>query len=205
MPRAISSAPKRIFVIGPMSREETDRQGLTLSQHIPNIASAVRNVLERLEGKIGDAMPEWEVIEPPDTPGDSIPRAVFSHIMHCDFAVADISTASPNVMYELAMLHANGVPVILLGRHIFYLNQDNCLDVADFEVDTLATAFAGGSFDENGRPGHLEQLITVSRSRVFWNPITQHFGGVDMVNVAAATGVATGNFYNFTRWVLMDG
>ncbi|MCF6446047.1 hypothetical protein [Nereida sp. MMG025] len=26
-----------------------------------------------------------------------------------------------------------------------------------------------------------------------------------MVNVAAATGVATGNFYNFTRWVLREG
>lgn len=202
-------APKRIFIIGPMGKRESDPRGLALSRHIPNIAQATRQVLRLLKDKLGDALPESQVIEPPNIPGSSIPREVFSHIMHCDFAIADLSTGSPNVTYELAMLHANGVPTILIGSDIFYLNQSNALnvpeDVADFNVDTLAKALTGDSLIEGGRPGHLEQLMTVSNNKRFWNPITQHFGGVDMINVAAATGVATGNFHNFTSWVLMDG
>jgi hypothetical protein len=203
MPQVLTPTPKRIFIIGPMGK--TIKRGLSLSLHIPNIARATRQVLQKLQEKLGDAMPTCEVIVPPDSPGDSIPHAVFSYIMHCDFAIADISTGSPNVMYELAMLHANGVPVILLGRQIFYLNQNNCIQISDFSVESIADALSGRSFSEDGGKGHLEQLVTAPVDRKSLNPITQHFGGVDMVNVAAATGAATGQFYNFLQYVLKDG
>lgn len=207
MPLSLTPVPKRILVIGPMGTQK-DRRGLTYRDHIPNIAAAARSVLARLSEKLGPAMPNCEVFEPPNIPGP-IPNRIFSLIMHCDFAIADISSGSPNVMYELAMLHANGVPVILLGmlkrEQIFYLAQDNSLPVPDFRPETIASALTGDSFTSDGRPGQLEQLITSSPQRRFSNPITQFFGGVDMINVAAATGVATGQFYNFLRWVIKDG
>lgn len=195
----LSAPPRRIFVIGPM--------GEAHARHIPNIARAARNVLERLARENPDRIPAFEVSEPPDRPS-GIPREVFSHIMHCDLAIADISTASPNVMYELAMLHASGTPVILLSTpdaEIFYLNQQNCIRVADFELATLEAALAGHSFADPPRPGQLEQVVLAPRQRKFHNPITEYFGGVDLINVASAAGVATGNFYNFTRWVLKSG
>jgi hypothetical protein len=204
MPQALTPTPKRIFIIGPMGKGK-DRRKLLLSNHIPNIARATRRTLEKLKVKLGDAMPTCEVILPPETPGGSIPHAVFSHIMHCDFAIADISTGSPNVMYELAMLHANGVPVILLGRQIFYLNQTTCIQIRDFSVDSVADALSGMSFVEDEGKGPLERLVTSPVDRKSLNPITQHFGGVDMVNVAAATGAATGQFYNFLQYVIKDG
>ena len=51
----------------------------------------------------------------------------------------------------------------------------------------------------------LEHLFIAPRQRSYYNPITRHFSGVDLVNVAAATGIATANFYNFTKWVLREG
>lgn len=187
-----------------MSKGVDDGQGLTLDRHIPNIEQAARNVLDRLRVKHGDAFATHDLAKPADSPG-GIPRDVFSRIIHSDFAIADISTQSPNVFYELAMLHANGVPVILLGKPAFYLNQDNCIEVADFRGDTLEAALAGGSFEDGGDPGQLEQLMVAPREQRFMNPITEYFGGVDLINVAASTGVATGNFYNFTRYVLKEG
>lgn len=204
MSESIITPPKRIFVIGPMTEGKEDPQGLPYEQHIPNIVTATRNVLERLRAKLGDALPDCQVIDPPNRPA-GIPRDVFSHIMHCNFAIADISNASPNVIYEIAMLHANGTPVILLGDPIFYLNQQNCLACADFEVATLEAALAGSSFDETDRKGQLETLMTAPPREDFRNPITEFFEGVHLVNVAAAAGVATGNFYNFTSYVLKRG
>jgi hypothetical protein len=93
----------------------------------------------------------------------------------------------------------------LLGRQIFYLNQSNCIQINDFSIESVAKALSGGSFEPGGGRGHLEQLVTAPPEEKFKNPITQHFGGVDMVNVAAATGVATGQFYNFLRYVIQDG
>lgn len=208
MAEDIVQPPKRIFIIGPMSEGVFDEDTIELSEHIPNIARAVEVVYRQLTARNDLNLPDVQIHEPPDAPGDDIPRGVFSFIMHCDFAIADISTASPNVMYELAMLHANGVPVILLARdgdQVFYLNQNNCLSLDNFKSETVEAALAGRSFDDTPRPGPLEQLLTVGQAKTFWNPITKHFGGVHMINVAAATGVATGNFYNFTGWVLREG
>ncbi|HQO49218.1 MAG TPA: hypothetical protein PK939_02235, partial [Bacteroidales bacterium] len=39
----------------------------------------------------------------------------------------------------------------------------------------------------------LEHLFIAPRQRSYYNPITRHFSGVDLVNVAAATGIATAN------------
>jgi hypothetical protein len=74
MPQALSPTPKRIFIIGPMGKGK-DKHRLPLSLHIPNIAAAARQVLEKLREKLGDAMPVCEVIVPPDSPGNSIYHA----------------------------------------------------------------------------------------------------------------------------------
>lgn len=204
---------KRIFIIGPMTNGIKDPNGLEWAQHIPNIATAIRQILEGLKEKLGDYIVNYTVVQPAYVP-DNIPREVFSDIMHCDLAIADLSSGSPNVIYELSMLHANGVPVILLNfsqadlrKDVFYLNQQNIIGIADFNVSTLFNALAAGSFnpDPSAQIGHLEQILAARPTREYWNPITQHFGGVPLVNVAAATGIATGQHYNFLKWVLEEG
>ena len=164
MSETLTRPPKRIFIIGPMTQGVADADGIPLAAHIPNIAEATRQVLAKLEQKLGAQMPGWQVNAPANSPND-IPREVFSHMMHTDFAIADISTQSPNVFYELAILHAIGVRVIILGEPAFYLNQFNCITPQDFSVEALFDALAGGSFTEHGQPGQLEHLFIAPRQK----------------------------------------
>ena len=204
----LSAPPRRVFVIGPMSDHVPDEQGMVLGQHIPNIIAAAREAIAELAATDGD-FPACDVQGPVSRSGDIVDQ-VFDQIIHCDLAIADISNRSPNVFYELALLHANGVPVILFtrreddnsNRNTFYLLQQNVLGVTDFETDTLRAALLAG---DDGGPGQLEALITQPSKSQRNNPITKYFKGVSLVNVAAATGVATGYYINFVQWVLRTG
>ncbi|MEM9128447.1 MAG: hypothetical protein AAGA97_01845, partial [Pseudomonadota bacterium] len=199
------SAPLRLFIIGPMSDDRSDDQGLSLSKHIPNIASATKSAIKEIKKRNPGFSRPVEVISPPNEIGDIV-GPIFNHIMHCNIAIADISDASPNVFYELSLLHANGVPVILLTqnkRNAFYLLQMNILNVQDFSVETLIAALdPAGVGDE---PGQLEKVLHTPKEFQASNPITKHFNGVHLINVAAATGLATGQFFNFLQYVLKPG
>lgn len=205
----LSAPPRRIFVIGPMGDHVPDDGGMVLGRHIPNILQATRDAISVLENRAAGDFPTCEVIGPQSRAGDIVDQ-VFDQLIHCDLAIADISNRSPNVFYELAMLHSNGVPVILVtqkeedksDRNTFYLLQQNVIGVDDFEVDTLRDAFLR---DDNGGLGQLGALLTRPSRGQRNNPITKYFKGVSFVNVAAATGVATGYYINFVQWVLRTG
>lgn len=210
-----TQAQKRIFIIGPMTTGQTDPKGLEWEKHIENIAEALRLAISALRTKNGDRIGHYEILQPPNNTGN-IRRDVFPHLLHCDLAVADISNKSPNVIYEIAILHANGTPVILIDLTetiknkdtIFYLNQDKVLGVDTFDINDICKALLYKSLtnnNDNRTMGQLESAILGAGNSTPWNPITEHLGGVALVNVAAAAGVATGQHYNFLKWVLEDG
>ncbi|AXI47839.1 hypothetical protein C1J03_18575 [Sulfitobacter sp. SK012] len=198
---------KRVFIIGPMN-DDLDESGLSNATHIPNIAAATRRVLAQ---HTANGAPEWDVIIPPNHTGD-IPPHIFANIMHCDIAIADLSNASPNVFYELAILHANGIPVILLTerdtedkqpKNVFYTVQSNLTVVDDYSEAAIERALITPA--GTGAQPVLEQLAFAQRNVHRSNPISNYFGGVHLINVASTTGLATGQFYNFLQWALREG
>ena len=115
--------------------DRIDAKGLPYDVHTGNIKHAAEIIIAELENEFPDRFPFCKVIQPPDA-RDDIVRAVFPHIFHCDLAIADISSGSPNVYYELAMLHSLGVPVILLtvaGHQDFCMRQNNAVNQASLK------------------------------------------------------------------------
>ncbi len=199
----IGGKPVRIFIIGPMN-ESPDASGLPYEVHTENIKKAAEIVIAELDASYPGKIPFCEVIAPPDSPGDIV-RAVFPHIFHCDMAIADISSGSPNVYYELAILHGLGVPVILLTegrRQDFYMVQNNVINLASFEIDAIAAGLRGRSGN-----GHLGQLLraTPQQTKMRSNPISEFLNKIPLVHYSAVSGIATGQYHNFLRWVLERG
>lgn len=188
-----------VAIMGPMGNEKSVAGKVPVGDHLKNIASAV-NVCAltfRMQGKPVQIVPVWaEKIS-----GGAISPFVFMHMDQADIAIADISVRSPSVMYEIAVLHALGRPTILLdfSKQVndppFYLKGQLIKGVNDFSVKEL-TAVLTDTFDA---------LVNNNGFSAIWaNPISD-FYSVPLVDAQAASGLATGHFHNFLRWVIADG
>src|SRR5262245_36242345 len=128
MPDENQQRTMRIFIIGPMPAAGK------ACQNVPDIKQAIEKILAALQAK------HCEVSIPHEQYDDDIPTRVFHLIDVSDLIVADISTRSPSVMYELAFAHALGIPTVLIDYRenhdqradpakpsIFYLKQASVL------------------------------------------------------------------------------
>lgn len=165
-----------------------------VSEHTRNIGYAARNVLRSL----GMTDARFEVYVPDQLVSAVIKDDVFHRIDVADLAIADISTTSRNVMYEIAYFNALGTPLILIdfkgGTPPFYLVQSRVLQVSDYTIEDIAARLKpviGGYL--RGEDMNLTD-----------NPITQFYGAA-LVDISAATGVAVGFFENFAYHVLVRG
>ena len=203
-----------VFIIGPMGndkdipqdqsgqgpfgrwfrrRRSPERTQVPISAHTSNIGDAANSVLRSL----GLTGAEFEVYVPDQLVSAAIKDDVFHRIDMADLGIADISTTSRNVMYEIAYFNALGTPLILIDYHgttpPFYLVQSRVLRVTDYTVEELTSQL------EPVMSKHLKGEANLSE-----NPITQFYGAA-LVDVSAATGAAVGFFENFAHHVLVQG
>ena len=192
---------KNVFVIGPMFKEGEDKNGIAFKDQIFNIVRALNEIGAELKN---DYRIELDVTAPDlrVNPIQNISNFVLGQIDRCDFAVADISARSPSVMYEIAILHALGTPVLLLDRKpvriedaIYYLKKltvhevesfstANLRDVLDLPVKALCGVIYAGDADFAG------------------NEITDYYDKMPLADIRAITGIATSFFSNYLRFML---
>lgn len=96
---------KKCFIITPLGEEKSE----TRRKADGVINAVITPVLNSLN---------IEVITPHkiSTPG-SIPQQVIQNILYCELVIANLTELNPNVMYELAVRHAKGTPVICIAEN----------------------------------------------------------------------------------------
>lgn len=217
-----------VFIGGPMSEDDSvDSNGFPLREHLPNLISAARSVAASLNAEYRQKFPDlnYDFIKINFPPGvlpelpavGDITQTIFSLIDEADAAIVDLSApvfkargrgnivtrTSPNIIYEVAWLHALGTPTILLlpknvMADFYFLQQAHKqVDFSDVQglIDKLmpqirAVLCLDGDFSTDMR-----------REEIASNPISTFYKdgnySVPLVDISSVVGLATGYFYNF--------
>lgn len=188
-----------IFIGGPMGGARRDPAGLLFADHIGNMAAALRRIADEINQEQSALLVKVHTPELDDA--GMITARVFGLIDTAELGVMDVSAGSPSVMYELAMLHALGVPTIPVvfrqadgARHVPYYLKDTYQAVVEgFDSDSLYAVLGA----------KVRNVITGSAAGAdpSQNPMTGYYG-LPLVDISASTGLATGYFHNFLRHLL---
>ena len=191
-----------ILVLGPMGNNNPSKKENCLI-----IKEALESVLEKLTDSLLKAsFRDFSVIAPEELKGNRIANEVFRQLDNADFVVIDMSSrgetkqSSPNVMYELALVHAMGLPFMLVTSSTdpipFYVGQDRVLPINYSNIEQL----------EDTLQKSLSSFLDIESNQNFTdNVVAEFYSGAAIIDISAAAGLAAGYYDNFVSRVLRDG
>jgi len=192
-----------IFLGGPMGSGDDDGAGVSLQDHLLNMSNAVIQIANRINEEVDTQ--RITVLNPSVEEIGTIKDRVFEMIDRAELGIIDVSTGSPSAMYELTLLHALGIPVIPISLKKpkapitiplpFYLRPEYAVMLEDYSQASLEKALEPKIRVAIGLDASVSDHTT--------NPIT-NFYGLPLMDVSATTGLATGYFHNFLRFVLKE-
>ncbi len=197
------SADRRldILVLGPMGDSGSEPSTLRIKE-------AIETLLDEAEFQalLAAHQVRARTVHVPDGQSQSeIVQNVLSLLDSADLVILDVTPKASNpdranVFYELALVHALGIPSLLVvqeGHTVpFYARTTTQFRVADFALATLTTQL---------RPPLREFLDLENRTASFTNDRVTQFYGLPIVDISAAVGLATGYYYNFISRLITEG
>ncbi len=195
-----------IVVLGPMGSEEK-----SVSSSTKRIGQAIDELLKEDEIKsfLEHTKTKPQPVKVPENWMDAeIVNGIMGHVDTADLVIVNITpfdgikgNPSPNVFYEIGLLHALGIPSICLAQKDtsipFYVRTNRVLEVASFDIEVIKDALRS-SFIKFLNPNDFTNFTD--------NRITQFYGGLPIVDISAAVGLATGYYENFlSRLIKKNG
>jgi len=193
-----------VFVLGPMGRQEDGR--MVVASHTLQIRSIVDDIGERLAAELGR-----EDVLSVRAPESDEPNLIVPHVMDniedADLVVIDLSGKRPDVLYEAGLIHALGLPYLMVFDDAtdtlpFYFRETNVIGEFvfqdRFDPDLLSHATLRRRLGEAvGSPDALARLAV--------NRISDYYG-YPIVHISAPTGLAVGYYMNMVlRFIKQDG
>lgn len=124
----MSSTKKKCFIITPIGDEKSiTRENADSVIHAIKLLKETNNL-------------EWIIPHHMSEPG-SITKQVIECILNCDLVIANLTELNPNVMYELAVRHASGKPVIVIAEYGTKLPFDISVERTIFYSNDIKGAF----------------------------------------------------------------
>lgn len=190
----------KVFIVGPEENGEEQPGYL----HIRN---AIDKVFKEHLSEEKGGFERLELYDPRNNPGgDNFNDWIFGQIDTSDLLVADITNFNPNVIYEVALAHALGVPCQYVR---FGQRQDQELPL-EGEVNTsseIAHYFRYSLLSEASTTDEAvmtkgefsERLLNFFRQGISPgdNLLTQYYGGVPLIDAEFTRGLAQTYCRNF--------
>lgn len=193
-----------IVVLGPMDADN-EQNSTTLV-----IKEAIEALLqEESPGKfLADTLTKTTQVHIPEHWQDGeIIKGILTRVDIADLVVVNLTPKngpghppSPNVFYELGLVHALGLPVIAVaqtGTNIpFYASTNRAVILQNFTEEEIKNKL---------RAPLLTFLNPADFTDFSDNRISQFYGGLPVIDISAAVGLATGYYYNFVGRLLTSG
>jgi nucleoside 2-deoxyribosyltransferase len=194
-----------ILVLGPMGDTGDPTAGTG------PIRDAVRALFpepgfDELLTRKGIGTPDRSIHIPDGINEPEIIHSILTRLDIADLVIFNLSPkpgkdeASPNVFYELGLVHALGIPALIVktaaGQVPFYAQGMRQLRIPDFQRETLMNAL---------RQPLADFLDTENSLTNFCNDRVTQFYGLPIVDISAAVGLATGYYQNFLSRLITEG
>lgn len=181
-----------ILVLGPM--RQTDSGIVTVEDRTLGLKDILDDIIEDLEAETARRNVRIVVTGPSDRDHNVIVSGVLDLIENADLVVLDLSGSRASVAYEVGIVHALGLPYILItsdARPPFYFQA------ADFIGDFHYAA----AFDHHQTHLDLRERVLAflaNPARFAGNQLSTHFG-LPLVDIAGPSGLAAGYYRNSIR------
>ena len=173
---------KQCLILGPMSSDDDERKMFALQDMLQKAFKILKK--------------DYDVVNPYDG-GDMLTGRIILNVIReidrAEIVVINITGSNPNVLYETAICHALGVPVILISENVreipFYLRGYRCEKIS---FDNLAQS-------TTTLTGHIVNIDENNNKELYLESPVKEFFTRSIVDISPAIGVAQGYYYNLLR------
>jgi hypothetical protein len=194
--------PFDILILGPMALK---RRGVVVPEpRTLDLKRLVEEIVADIHADPGADAPRFRVMAPDDRTANVIVPGVLDLIEQAELVILDLSRGRPNVTYEAALVHALGLPHILITEDRqppFYFQPVE--HIAGFRVEAgydpalpSHAALRRKIVDAVTKPG-----VAADFAR---NQITEYFD-VPIIDIAGPSGLAAGYYSNSVRRFVRPG
>ncbi len=199
---AIENEPIMVLVLGQM--QQRDRGAIASESRTANIKSILEQIAVTIEEEPSLKGQKFKIISPEDRSAHVVIPGILDLIETTELVIIDMSGSRANVGYEAGIVHALGLPYIIITSDDlppFYFQGTEC--IANFH---FTKSYDSSQATHEDLRRHLVQFAVGTDSSAAYsdNQLTKYYE-LPIVDVAGPSGLAAGYYRNGVRRFVRPG